>query len=98
RIDLVIGDGLGNREMSVPDLYGMTYPEAIAVLSGSNLNYTVVFDGIITDTAAAVVYAQSPAAYNEYNAANAIHVGDVVDFRVRQNASEAPTPAPEPAE
>lgn len=85
RIDLVIGDGLGNKEINVPDLTGMTYPEAIAVLSGSNLNYTVVFDDAINDTSTAVIYNQVPEAFNEFNEPNKIAEGDNVDIRVKQN-------------
>lgn len=88
RISLVIGDGLGNKDINVPDLNGMTYPEAIAVLSGSNLNYTVVFDGDITDTTSAVVYQQVPEAINEFNETNKILEGDNVDIRVKQSISE----------
>src|SRR5690606_15523086 len=40
KIDLVIGDGLGNKEINVPDITGLTYPEAVAMLSGSNLQFT----------------------------------------------------------
>src|SRR5690606_1797264 len=29
KIDLVIGDGLGNKEINVPDITGLTYPEAV---------------------------------------------------------------------
>jgi len=85
RISLVIGDGLGNKEISVPDLNGMTYPEALAVLSGNNLNYTVVFDGDITDTTTAVVYSQMPEAVNEFNENVKILEGDNVDIRVKQH-------------
>lgn len=37
KIDLSIGDGLGNREVPVPDLKGMLLDEAKELLSGSNL-------------------------------------------------------------
>lgn len=86
KISLVIGDGLGNKEINVPDLNGMTYPEAVAILSGSNLNYVVVFDGPISDSATAVVYMQQPEAYNEFSEPNKILEGDNVDIRVKQSA------------
>lgn len=37
KIDLSIGDGLGNREVPVPDLKGMLLDEAKELLAGSNL-------------------------------------------------------------
>lgn len=91
RISLVIGDGLGNKEINVPDLGGMTYPEAMAILSGSNLNYSAVFDGSISDTSTAVIYMQVPEPFNEFNEPNKIVEGDNVDIRIKQNM-ETPTP------
>jgi beta-lactam-binding protein with PASTA domain len=88
KITLVIGDGLGNKEINVPDLSGLSYPEALAILSGSNLNYTVVFDGTISDTTTSVVYIQQPTAFNEYNEPNKISEGDNVDIRIKQNVDE----------
>jgi beta-lactam-binding protein with PASTA domain len=87
-VSLVIGDGLGNKEINVPDLTGMTYPEAMAILSGSNLNYTAVFDGAISDSSTAVIYIQVPEPYNEFNEPNKIVEGDNVDIRVKQNMAE----------
>lgn len=88
RIDLVIGDGLGKTEMKVPDLIGMNYLEAVALLNASNLNYTVLFDGVISDTLTAKVHMQQPPPYDEFQEPLQISEGDVVDFRVRQNAPE----------
>lgn len=85
-IDLVIGDGLGSKVFPVPDIVGLSYPEAVAILNGSNLNFTVIFDGIITDTMTAVVYDQAPMAYDGLNTPQKIAEGDVVDFRVKQHA------------
>jgi eukaryotic-like serine/threonine-protein kinase len=84
KVSLVIGDGLGNKEINVPDLTGMTYPEAMAILSGSNLNYSAVFDGMISDSSTAVIYMQVPEPYNEFNEPNKIVEGDNVDIRIKQ--------------
>jgi eukaryotic-like serine/threonine-protein kinase len=92
RITLVVGDGLGNKQINVPDLSGMTYPEAIAVLSGSNLNYTAVFDGVISDTSTAVIYMQQPEAFNEFNEPVKIQEGDNIDVRIRQSADDGESP------
>ncbi|WP_118975424.1 PASTA domain-containing protein [Taibaiella koreensis] len=88
KISLVIGDGLGNKQINVPDLNGMTYPEAVAILSGSNLTYSAVFDGTISDTTTAVIYLQQPEAFNEFNEPNKIQEGDNVDIRIKQNMEE----------
>ncbi len=88
RIDLVIGDGLGNTQFNVPDVVGMTYNEAIAMLSGNGLTITALWEGDITDSANAVIYSQMPGSLNELGAPNRIRQGDIVDIRIKQN----PTP------
>lgn len=61
-IDLVLGDGMGNTEVSVPDLSGLTKGEAIFVLKGSSLNLgTVHVDPGVRDSVNAKVYKQEPA-------------------------------------
>lgn len=84
-ITLVIGSGMGETKMSVPNIIGLSYPEAIALLSGSNLNYSVAFDGTVTDTQSAMVYIQSPMAINDSTQTpNSIQEGMIINFRVRQ--------------
>lgn len=87
RIDLVIGDGLGNTEFNVPDVIGLTYDEASSMLNGSGLTITAIWEGDIADSAMAIVYVQYPSAINEVNAPNRIKQGDVVDIRIKQNPS-----------
>lgn len=84
-IDLVVGIGFGNAEMSVPDVIGMTSEEGIAILNGNGLTTIVVYDGAITDSASAIIYNQTPAPYNELNTQNRIKEGDVIDVRIMQN-------------
>jgi beta-lactam-binding protein with PASTA domain len=88
KIDLVVGDGLGNTEFNVPDVIGMTYQEAIAVLNANGLQFTTIWDGGISDSATAIVYRQTPRALNELMGSNRIKEGDYVDIRIKQN----PTP------
>lgn len=89
RIDLVIGDGLGNTQFNVPDVIGMTYEEAAATLNGTGLTVTAIWEGVITDSALAIVYDQSPKPKNELMAPNRIKEGDIIDVRIKQ------TPTPE---
>jgi eukaryotic-like serine/threonine-protein kinase len=96
KISLVIGDGLGITQFNVPDVTGMSYDEAITYLTGSGLQYTAVWEGSITDSSTAVVYAQSPSATNEANQPNRIKAGDIVDLRIKQTADADNTnPAPD---
>jgi eukaryotic-like serine/threonine-protein kinase len=89
RVSLVIGDGLGNTEFDVPDIVGLSYAEAVAMLSANNLHFTAIASGEITDTAAAIVYMQMPSAENELSNHNRLREGDELGFYYKQN------PAPE---
>ena len=61
-INLVLGDGLGNTMVQVPDLTHLTLLEALVVLKGSELNKGVVIaDETVRDTSSARVYKQIPA-------------------------------------
>lgn len=86
KINLVIGAGLGNTEISVPDVTGMSYPEAVAVLSGSGLQYVPVWEGFISDSNTAIVYMQTPDAINEMGAPARIREGDFIDLHIQQEA------------
>jgi beta-lactam-binding protein with PASTA domain len=60
-IDLVLGDGLGAVDVSLPDLTGMTLEEAGNLLSSSSLTIgSVVYQGPIKDSASAKVFKQTP--------------------------------------
>lgn len=76
-IDLILGDGLGNSEMEVPNLVGMNLHEAINVLELSDLNLgSVVADNTVSDSLSAMIYKQSP---DFFDSDNKIHLGDGVD-------------------
>jgi len=64
-IDLVLGDGLGDVEVEVPDLTGLTHEEAMLKLSQSSLAIGIVeFEDDSADKTTARVYRQSPEAGN----------------------------------
>ncbi len=61
-IDLVLGNGLGDSDMPLPDLTGLTLEEASNLLTSSSLNVgSVVYQGVIKDSASAKVFKQLPA-------------------------------------
>ena len=61
-ISLVLGNGMGAAEVSVPDLSGLTLSEATFSIQGSSLTLgTVRYMGYITDTAGARIISQTPA-------------------------------------
>lgn len=76
-IDLVLGDGLGNTQVPVPNLIGRTKGEALFVLKGSSLNAgTLFYDQGVRDSSNAKVYKQSP----EPSDSATISEGEAVDL------------------
>jgi beta-lactam-binding protein with PASTA domain len=84
-IDLVIGDGLGNTEFDVPDIVGLPYVEAVAMLSGYNLHFTAIASGEISDTETAIIYMQVPTSMNELGRSNRLREGDELGFYYKQD-------------
>lgn len=83
RISLVLGAGIGNEDMSVPDLFGMPYTEAVALLDASGINLGVVLpDPDVKDTASAFVYWQNPERYTPEKTVNRIRIGQMMDIKL----------------
>lgn len=60
-ISFVLGSGLGDEELAVPDLYGMTYTEAKNMLQQKGINIgALIADPDVADTANAYIYRQNP--------------------------------------
>ncbi len=82
-IDLVLGNGLGETQVTVPNLTGLTFAEAKWTLLGTNLNIGhVEWDVTITDSATAVVYRQIPEHDNESQ--RKLNFGEAVDIHLTQ--------------
>ena len=88
---LILGNGLGNSRISVPYLIGLKYEDAEFKLKGYSLNIgsIVVADGV-TDTAAAVIYRQSP----EYGPGKSIRMGEAIDLFLAKELPEGITVDP----
>lgn len=76
KIDLIVGDGLGNQEFDMPDLIGKPQDEAELTLTGSNLNIGIITYEPHPEREQGIILRQKPAAGNK------IRVGDVVDLVV----------------
>jgi len=75
-IDLILGDGIGNTRIPVPDLLGLTLEEALFVLKGSGLNIgAMVFESGIKDSMNAFISRQVPEALED----SEISQGESVD-------------------
>lgn len=88
RISLVIGGGLSN-QLHVPDVIGLTYPEAMAMLNSSGLQFTPIFDADVLDSNMAKVYKQTPNAISDIGAPSVIRQGDFVDIYIGQNPADS---------
>lgn len=79
-ISLVLGSGISNSTVAVPDLFGMTYSEAIALLDSMHIGHITVADAGITDTLNAFVYRQNPERLDEDRKVNRIRPGQLIDI------------------
>ena len=61
RIDLILGDGFGASEVDLPNLIGLTLSEALFSIKGASLTLgSKTYDGVIRDSANAVIIMQNP--------------------------------------
>ena len=80
-ITLVLGNGIGGFEFAVPDLFGLSYPEARLTLEADGLILgAVVPDNDVKDTAKAFIYRQSPSQFDDEKKLNRIRQGQTIDI------------------
>lgn len=85
KITLVLGDGVGNVPNPVPNLVGLTYQQALDLLSGSSLVPGVVLtSGTLTDTMNAFIFKQNPPPLNPGGQPNLIRSGESIDMWLSQ--------------
>lgn len=90
-IDFVLGSGVGNTEVSVPDLLGMTLAEARSYLSNVGLSISTVNpEGVVTDKENAFITRQSPAPSellpDGTRTINKIRAGQLIDIWISASA------------
>jgi eukaryotic-like serine/threonine-protein kinase len=101
-ISLVIGSGIGNEDMAVPKLIGLTYSEArILVESNGLIIGSVITDPLVKDTTNAFVYKQTPTYRTEDGFRVRIRPGQMIDVWLSvekpvTDSTAIQTPAPEP--
>lgn len=84
-IDLVIGSGLANQSIPVPDLMNMTFGEAKVILEANGISLgALIAEPGTKDTLAAFIYKQSPMRYtdDESKALRYIQSGQLMDIWV----------------
>ncbi|MES2703732.1 MAG: PASTA domain-containing protein [Bacteroidota bacterium] len=85
KIDLVIGNGLGNTEWEVPDVTGSTVDEAMTYLNQYNLQPIFIPKNDATqiaDTFAAMIVDQNPRARDAAGNPVRIKMGDVIQLYI----------------
>ncbi|MFZ9660904.1 MAG: PASTA domain-containing protein [Chitinophagaceae bacterium] len=88
-VTLVLGAGIGGEEIPVPELIGMPYSEATALLDANGINIGVVLlDEDLKDTLQGFVYWQNPARFNDQNKLNRIRMGEMIDIRLGARVPE----------
>ena len=82
-IDLVLSDGVGETEFTVPNLVGKTFGEAKSFLESNGLNFfSVMPDPDVTDTASAYIYWQDPPRMGEDGKHIKIRTGQTMNVRL----------------
>jgi len=83
-IGFVLGNGVGNLEMAVPDLMGKRYSQVRSLLRGVDLNFTPVFDPDVIDTPGSYVTRQNPQKFTQSASGgkkyNRIKPGETIDI------------------
>jgi beta-lactam-binding protein with PASTA domain len=94
KITLVIGAGLGDEQMLVPGLVGMSFNEAKEILSSNGIELGAVMsynNMTITDTSSAYVVKQSPERFNDEHLPIYIKSGQIMDLTISQQMVELKT-------
>ena len=91
KITLVLGSGLGQDEFAVPDLVGLTYEQARALLEGNGLVIgSTIFDREVVDSANSFVYLQRPERMTPDNRVIRIRQGQSIDIFLGVRKPERP--------
>ena len=86
-IDFVLGNGLGETQLAVPDLVGLTVSQAKEYLSGDNIGIGVIItSGPVSDTSGAYIIKQNPAPVSQLATGETVHnrirAGQLMDIWV----------------
>lgn len=87
RISLVIGGGVQDKEITVPDLVGLTFGDAKVLLETNGLLLgAVVVDGVVTDSTSAFVIQQNPPRRDDEGRPIRIRGGQLMDLWISTTA------------
>ncbi|MEP7372441.1 MAG: PASTA domain-containing protein [Chitinophagaceae bacterium] len=100
-IDMVLGNGVGDRQFVVPSLIGMTYAEAKSLLDANGLGFSSIVATGINDTVNAYIYKQSPGRFDDDKKFLYIRSGQLISVWLQVEKPVVDTtvvPVPAPAE
>ena len=96
-VSLVLGAGISDESMPVPDLVGMTLADAKVLMEGLGLDFgPIVPNKDVTDTTNAFVYWQSPGHLDDDHKTPRIHRGQLIDVRLQKDKPVKDSTAPAP--
>ncbi|MBC8032792.1 MAG: PASTA domain-containing protein [Chitinophagaceae bacterium] len=100
-IDLVLGSGLANVDMAVPDLFGMTYTEARRQLDSFGISLVPIADADVQSPENAFIYKQDPDRFTYDRRVSRIRAGQMIDVWLssepKQRVDSTMMPPPPPA-
>ncbi len=86
KVSLVLGNGVGNRDMLVPIITGMQFCDARAALEEQGLVVgAMVIDGDVKDTCHAFVVKQNPERFDDFKKEQYIRSGQTIDVWLQVN-------------
>ena len=88
KITLIVGAGLGDSNIEVPNLVGMTYGEAIIILDSLGITPVAVLDNTVIDTSTAFIYKQSPSHLDEHNNTAYMKPGMFMDLSLSKDMAD----------
>lgn len=81
-VSLVLGNGVGSKEYAVPNLIGMRFCDAKAVMGAHGIGFGVIL-GEISDTCNAYIYWQNPTRYDDDKKIQHIRSGQLMDVKLQ---------------
>ena len=82
-VSLVLGAGIAETRIPVPDMFGMRLTDARVVLEANGIQMcSVVPDGDVSDTASSFIYRQNPSPVSSDGSMSLIHTGQTIDVYV----------------
>lgn len=85
-ISLVLGDGVGSREFTVPVITRMQFCDVKEKLEASGIVIgAIVLDADVTDTCSAWIYRQNPERFDDEKKINHIRTGQTIDVWLQRD-------------